>query len=141
MARQFYHPFCWCLSLLDLRPGSWALQQNHQPVRLMPTAVNQKNALDTQLVFCAIGEVSYHKINCFRECTKLQTNKGRRLEFQLMGARCLMSHWEFQLMLQITFQPLFSTKIDRCNQTFTKIDGCNCTNRTHTIDAPVNKRG
>ena len=77
----------------------------------MPTAVNQKNALDTQLVFCAIGEVSYHKINCFRECTKLQTNQGRRSEFQLMGERCLMSHWEFQLMLQITFQPCFQRKL------------------------------
>ena len=29
----------------------------------MPTAVNRKNALDTQLVFCATGEVSYHNIN------------------------------------------------------------------------------
>ena len=65
-------------STLILRPGSWApqraLQLNHQPVRLMPTAVNRKNALDTQLVFCATGEVSYHNINLQTVCNSWNSN-------------------------------------------------------------------
>ena len=85
----------------------------------MPTAVNRKNALDTQLVFCATGEVSYHNINLQTVCNSWNSNTAFCYAYFKQEIRNVSSF--FAVYHQIFITKIWENKLVKSESMWSKL--------------------